>query len=135
MSLTIDSFAWIELIRGTPLGIRTQELIEAADRAYTPAIVLAEVAHRCLRDGMGPRVVAQELRAIAESSMVVPIDTEIATDAPRTTMELREHARARRLPLPGLGDGLVLATARRFGSQLLTGDVHFHDLRETVWLA
>ena len=135
MSLTIDSFAWIEVIRGTPRGLRSRDLIESSDKSYTPAIVLAEVAHRCLQEGMKEDVVRLELRAMAESSTIVPIDTELATAASQATSELRASARARRLPSPGLGDGLVLATARRFGSELLTGDAHFQGLPETLWLA
>lgn len=134
MDLTIDSFAWIELIRGTHLGIESKRLIDAADRCFTPAIVLAEVAHRCLRDGLGEPLVQQELRAIGESSRVVPIDPELAIAASKAATELRRHAAARRLAAPGLGDGLVLATARKYRSRVLTGDVHFQGLRETLWL-
>lgn len=134
MALTIDSYAWIELIRGTPVGSRARVLIDSADRAYTPAVVLAEVAHRCLRDGLPERVVRQELRSISEASMVIPIDITISTAASKATTELRQRARSFRLPLPGLADGLVLATARAAGASLLTGDSHFRDLPETVWL-
>ena len=135
MALTIDSYAWIELIRGTSLGVRSKGLIEAAEQTFTPAIVLAEVAHRCLRDGMEERVVRHELRSMAESSMVVPIDIGLASAASKATTELRESARARGIPMPGLSDGLVLATARKFGTQVLTGDAHFKGLSETIWLA
>ena len=121
MSLTIDSYAWIELIRGTNLGLRSKGLIELAEQTFTPAIVLAEVALRCVHDGMKESMVRQELQSMAESSMVVPIDVGLAAAASKATIELRERARARRIPLPGLGDGLVLATARKVGTQLLTG--------------
>ncbi|MCI4366544.1 MAG: PIN domain-containing protein [Thermoplasmata archaeon] len=134
-ALTIDSYAWIEVIRGTPLGMRSKELIEGAENSYTPAIVLAEVAHRCIRDGMEQGVVQQELRAMVEASMIVPIDGPLATAAAKATILLRDEARARRIPMPGLSDGLVLATARKFGSGLLTGDAHFQGLPETLWLA
>jgi predicted nucleic acid-binding protein len=135
LSLTIDSYAWIELIRGTNRGVRSKGLIDAAEQTFTPSIVLVEVAHRCLRDGMEESVVQQELRSMSESSMVVPIDIGLASAASQATTELRERARARRIPLPGLGDGLVLATARKFGTRVLTGDVHFEGLSETLWLA
>jgi predicted nucleic acid-binding protein len=134
LRLTIDSFAWIELIGGTRLGIRVKEHVEAAEECFTPAIVLAEVAYKSLRDGFGGPRIHQELRGIVESSTLVPIDPDLVGFAASATRELREIARTRRLDPPGIGDGLVLATARRTGSHLLTGDAHFRELRETVWL-
>jgi predicted nucleic acid-binding protein len=134
MILTIDTFAWLEIIRGTPLGAQARDLMDGADECLSPAIVLAEVADRCFRDGFTAGQVLQELRAISEASTVVPIDPEIALSASIAVHELRQRAREQRRPPPGLGDGLVLATARRSGSLVLTGDSHFHGLRETLWL-
>ncbi|MCI4334480.1 MAG: PIN domain-containing protein [Thermoplasmata archaeon] len=134
MRLTIDSFAWIELIRGTALGIDAKDRLEAADSCFTPAIVLAEVALQCFRDGLGDGQIQQEMAAITESSAVVPIRPELALAAAAATAELRSRARSLRLGRPGLSDGLVLATARATGSRLLTGDPHFRQLAETDWL-
>ena len=132
--LTIDSFAWIEVIRGSSIGATSRDLMDASDGCFTPSFVLAEVAHRCRRDRLDELVVRQALWGIAESSKVVPIDAEIAIAGAAATAELRRHARAVGPPVPGLGEGLVLATARLLGSQLLTGDAHFRGLPETVWL-
>lgn len=134
MRLTIDSFAWIELIRGSRHGITTRDFVEAAEACFTPSIVLAEVAYRCLRDGFRDSAIRQELGAMAEASTIVPIDDALALAAASATVELRERAAAERLRPPGLGDGLVLATARETGSRLLTGDPHFRRLPETLWL-
>lgn len=134
MRLTIDSFAWVEMIRGTPLGAEAQLAIRSAAACFTPSFVLAEVAYRCARDGFDDRQVAEELRAIGESATVVPIRPEISVAAARATAELRERAKAQGRPLAGLGDGIVLATARAAGSRVLTGDPHFRGLTETVWL-
>lgn len=134
MRLTIDSFAWIELIRGTPLGTATREHIEAADDCFTPAIVLAEVAHRCRRDGFGEPQVERELTAMTEASALVPITPGLAIAASTATRELRERTVAVRRQPAGLADGLILATARITESQLLTGDPHFRGLQETLWL-
>ncbi|MCI4348547.1 MAG: PIN domain-containing protein [Thermoplasmata archaeon] len=134
MSLTIDSFAWVEIIRGSRLGTESRRLVGEADACWTPAGVLAEVAHWCLRDGLDENTVRRELRGMGESSTIVPIDPELAIGGSRAQIELRERARAMHLPVPGLGDGLVLATARALRSRVLTGDPHFRGLRETLWL-
>jgi hypothetical protein len=53
----------------------------------------------------------------------------------RATVELRQAAHSARLQIPGLAEGLVLATARVAHSKLLTGDPHFRPLPETLWLS
>ncbi|EQD35042.1 PilT protein domain protein [mine drainage metagenome] len=134
MRLTIDSYAWIEVIRGSPLGTATRARIEAAGACFTPAIALAEVGHRCRRDGFGDRQIEHELTAMTEASVLVPITSGLATAASSATEELRERVRSLRLRPAGLTDGLILATARGAESQLLTGDPHFRGLREILWL-
>jgi predicted nucleic acid-binding protein len=134
LRLTVDSFAWIELIRGTSLGIATKTHIEMADACFTPAIVLAEVAHRCRQDGLEDRQIERELTAMTEASSLVPVTSALAMTASWATEELRARARTLRLRPAGLADGLVLATARETGSHLLTGDPHFQGLRDIVWL-
>ncbi len=71
---------------------------------------------------------------MTEASALVPITPDLAIAASAATKELRERAALRRLRPAGLADGLILATARLTESQLLTGDLHFRDLRETLWL-
>jgi len=135
LRLTIDSFAWIELVRGGPLGGRVRTLIQDSETSFTPSIVLAEVAHRCLQDGLGEVLTSHELSAIQESSVVVPLDPELAISASAAAGELRRKSAAEGRRPAGLADGIVLATARRSGSKVLTGDLHFRGLTEVVWLA
>jgi len=132
--LTIDTFAWLEVIRGTPAGATAQSAMLGAEESLTPSIVLAEVAGACHRTGLTDDQVAQELAAIREASTIVPIDDSVAISAVHRLDELRSRARQRRLALPGIGDALILATAREHRARLLTGDPHFQDLPETVWI-
>ncbi len=135
MTLTIDSFAWWEVIRGTEAGARARAEMERAVRCLTPAIVLAEVASKGHRDRMDDAWLGLELRAIREASQIVPIDDEIALRATHAVVELRRGAKSRNLRPPGLADALILATARRERSALVTGDAHFRECAETVWIA
>ena len=134
MILTIDSFAWVEIIHQGPLEPSALEAMERAEECVTPSIVLAEVAAKCVRDGLPDRRVREALRAIREASAIAPIDDETAVGAAHALQELRAHARGSKLPPPGLADGLVLATARRSNARLLTGDPHFRPCPETLWL-
>jgi predicted nucleic acid-binding protein len=133
--LTIDTFAWVEIFRGSSLGFRATEALKAAEACLTPSVVLAEVAAVGLRSGLPDEVVERRLRAIREASEIVPIDDQIAVASARCTQELRQAARTHRLSTPGLADGLVLATSRRSHSRLLTGDLHFRALHDTLWLS
>ena len=134
MNLTIDTFAWIEILRDTTRGRTARDMIRSADRNLTPAVVLAEIAHVCHRDGFSDGLIRAELQAIREASSVIPIDSSIAVGAAHALAELRTYARTHKLGPPGLGDGLVLATARREATSILTGDPHFQDLSETIWI-
>ena len=134
MSLTIDTFAWAEMIRGGPLASRARNSMEQAELCLTPSIVMAEVASTCVRDRFDDRRVEDELASMRESSVIVPIDDWIAIRGALIVEELRASARARRIPLPGLADALILATAQKSHSRLLSGDDHFRDRPETVWL-
>jgi predicted nucleic acid-binding protein len=78
---------------------------------------------------------SRELSAIQEASVVVPLDPDLAISASVATGELRRKSTAERRRPAGLSDGIVLATARRSGSKVLTGDSHFRGLTEVVWLA
>jgi predicted nucleic acid-binding protein len=121
------------MIRGSALASRAREAMEQADLCLTPSIVIAEVASMCVRDRFDDRIIEGELESIRESSVIVPIDDGIAISGAHLAEELRESARVRRIPLPGLADALVLATARKSHSSLLSGDPHFRDCPETVW--
>jgi predicted nucleic acid-binding protein len=134
LNLTIDTFAWLELIRGTAAGEAVRTTIREADKAFTPAIVLAEVAGACYRSGFSDGLVTGELSAIREASTIVPIDSRVAISAAHVLDELRSSAKERRISLPGLADALILATAREIGTRLLTGDSHFQDFPESVWV-
>lgn len=134
MRLTIDTFAWIEILRDTPRGRAAALRIESAERSLTPSVVLAEFASACLRDGFSDEAILDEMAAIQEASDIVPIDSSIALGAAHALTELRASSRDRKIGLPGLVDSVVLATARRERTSLLTGDPHFEAFPETVWI-
>lgn len=134
MRLTIDSYAWIELINGSPLGVTARERILSAEACFVPSIVLAEVGLKLKRNGWADSAIRGELDAMTETAEVVPIVPDLSILSAEATLELRLWAKTRRLSAPGLGDGLVLATAWQTESSVLTGDEHFHDFGETVWL-
>lgn len=134
MNLTLDSWAWVELLEGTRLGLKVRQQIEQADFCVCPDLVLAELAVFGRRRGTPGAQVLQDLAQVGVLTYVIPIDPALAVEGARAADELRSRARSRKSPLPSLGDGVVLATARRFGTLVATGDAHFEGLSETLWV-
>ena len=110
------------------------EHIVGSDDAFTPSLVLAELAWKYYREGVDPSMVRGWLQSISEATQIVEIDIVLAEESARASKELVEKARKEGLGRPGLGDAIVLATTRVCRARLLTGDPHFKGLPETSWL-
>ena len=133
--VVVDTYAWIEYFRGTRIGLKVKEYLIQADYVYTPTIVLAEIARKYVREGLGLEVVNKRLSIVEELSAIVGIDHEVALEAGKAYMELLEITRTRQLKkTPSLSDAIILATARKLDANILTGDEHFKYLEETIWL-
>jgi predicted nucleic acid-binding protein len=130
----VDSWAWVELFKGSIPGARAKEHIESAEDAFTPSIVLAELARKYHREAERPPYIRRRLQAITESTQLVDIDAALAEEAGRASAELAETARERSLESPGLADAVILASARMLKAKVLTGDQHFRGLPDTEWL-
>jgi predicted nucleic acid-binding protein len=120
-AVVLDSFAWIEYFNGTSAGERVQNFLETG-RAVTPAIVVAELSekHKRLNREFGPKYDFVKAR-----TSIVPLEEELARAAGELNFE-----RKKRVKGWGMADSIILATARRAGSRIVTGDPHFRDLTE-----
>ena len=134
MRIIVDSWAWVEILKLSVAGKEAKAQVEQADVAFTPSLVLAELARKYHREGVGLSTLRRWLQGISEATEVYPIDTELAVESARASAELSNKARREKLQKPGLGDALVLATARVAQAKVLTGDPHLRGLQETIWL-
>jgi predicted nucleic acid-binding protein len=124
--VVLDSFAWIEYFNGTSAGEKVQTFLETGG-VLTPAIVVAELSekHKRLNREFGPKYDFVKAR-----TSVVPLEEELARVAGELNFE-----RKKRVKGWGMADSIVLATARRSKSMIVTGDPHFKDLtQETIML-
>ena len=96
--------------------------------------MLAELGRKYFRDGVGPGVLRTWLQGISEATEAYPTDIELAIESAKAAADLSSRARRERIERSGLGDALVLATARVAGAKVLTGDPRFRGLEETAWL-
>jgi predicted nucleic acid-binding protein len=119
--VVLDSFAWIEYFNGTSAGEKVQNFLETGV-ALTPAIVVGELweKHKRLNREFGPKYDFVKAR-----TSIVPLEEELARVAGEVNFE-----RKKRVKGWGMADSIVLATARRAGSKIVTGDPHFKDLTE-----
>ncbi len=98
-----------------------------AGHVVTPAIVVAELSekHKRLNRDFGPKYDFVKAR-----TSIIPLEEELARVAGELNFE-----RKKRVKGWGMADSIVLATARRSGSRIVTGDPHFKDLtEETIML-
>ena len=134
MSVVVDAYAWLELFLGGPRGVKVREIVESAESVYTPGTVLAEISRKYLREDVAEKIVRERLSAIQAASRIVHITPELAVSASRAYLELSDRARKKRLSSPSLFDGIVLGTTRLKSAKVVTGDPHFKDLPETIWV-
>jgi len=132
--IVVDAYAWVEIFIGSRKGNRAREILAGARETYTPDVVMAEIARKYLREGVEQQVVIERLKIIAENSDVAPITGEVALESVKCYMELSEGARREGVGAPSLFDAVVLATARVLKAKVVTGDEHFKNLPETMWI-
>ena len=102
---------------------------------YTPSIVLGEVAGKYFRENFSNSEVRKRLLFIIKVSSIVNLDIELAVEGGRCWIELRDLAKAKKLPKkPSLSDSIILAAARQLNGRIITGDPHFKFLKETIYL-
>ena len=134
MKIVIDSYAWIELFKGSINGNKAKAVLDSADELYTPDTVLAEIARKYIREGTEKNIVNTRLEQISANSNIVCLDSKLAYESAKCYLELAENARKTKLNTPSLFDAIVLATARVLNAKILTGDQHFKSLPETLWV-
>jgi len=117
---------------GGQKGEKVRRAIADADEARTPDIVLAEISRKYVREKVEDARVRSRLETVESTTLVTPVDINIAVKAGGAFLELAEKARRERRRSPSLFDAIVLATARTYDSRVITGDEHFEGLPETI---
>ncbi len=134
MKIVIDSYAWIEHLLGTEKGSKVDIILKNADEVYTPDTVLAEIARKFVRESVDVKTVNEWLAQIVNASTIICLDAKLATSAAGCYLEIQANAIKSKLNLPSLFDAIVLAVSRSLNSKVLTGDQHFKELPETIWI-
>lgn len=126
-SWIVDSYAWVEYLDGSPLGRRVGDLLEAAEEAFTPTPVVAEVTSKAVRSGRDPEVAWKAMRSW---SVVLPLDAESARAAGALHAMYRK-----RVPDFAMTDAVLVVFARKRRARIVTGDPHFRGMKGVEFLA
>lgn len=124
IGFVIDTRVWVEYYRGK--DPRVNEYIEndSAD-LFTSTITLTEMIKFLFQKGEDPENIRTVVSEIGVRSLVLPVTEPIAILAG----ELRNQGFK-----GGIADTIILATARSGGHTVVTGDPHFRELADAVFL-
>lgn len=121
-TIVLDTWAWFEVLDGTPRGtiIAKSYLADESARIITADISLAEASAVLQERGQAQRIPAVVDDIIAASDEVVPITRDDAIRAGPLRAELRKAAKD-----ASLADSLLLAIARNRNADLISCDPAF----------
>jgi len=128
MKYIIDSYAWIEYFMGTKSGEKVKPIIEGLEEKISPTICLAEVYAKTLKVE-GEELAEKQKKFIKERSALAPLDETIATKAAKIDVDMKKKVEGW-----GLADSIVYATGLIKEAKIVTGDAHFRNLKNVVFI-
>ena len=118
----VDSSGWLEYFADAPNAEFFAPAIENTSELIVPSISIYEVFKKVLQErGEGD---ALQAVAVMTQGKVVELDTTLALDAARLSVDLK-------LPM---ADSMMLAVARMYGATLWTQDADFEGLEGVQYL-
>ena len=79
-------------------------------------------------------IILSRMQQIEDASNVIGLNAEISLLAAKCYQELEANTKKLKLNQPSLFDAIILAMGRSLKAKILTGDQHFKNLPETLWL-
>lgn len=123
--IVFDTYAWVEYFKGSQKGkIVEKYLIE--EEIATPSIALIELSCKSAKEKWD---FEEYLKFIKAKSLIVGISEEVIVKCGKIYVEEKKKK-----PEFGIADAIILTTALKLNSKVLTGDKHFSDLKEAIML-
>ncbi|MCE5239985.1 type II toxin-antitoxin system VapC family toxin [bacterium] len=120
--IVMDSSGWVEIVAGGPRQHSFMDTISGEDGVFVPTLVLYEV-YRYVERERGEDE-ADRIAAHLRSHTVVELSDEIALAAAR--LGKRHHL--------ATADAVIYATAHHLGATLVTGDRHFAEVADVMYI-
>lgn len=124
IGFVIDTWVWVEYYLGE--DSRVNEYIENDGLdLFTSTITLTEIIKFLHLNNATPENIRQVVAEIGVRSLVIPVTEDIAILAGEFRSEGFKG---------GIADTIILATARSGGHKVVTGDSHFQNVSDAVFI-
>lgn len=121
----VDSHGWIEFFADGPLADKYEKYIKAANHAdfLTPTIVLFEV-YKKLATTLNEEVALESVAFIISNTTIRNIDRKLALNAAELSINHKL----------GVSDALIKAAADEGAAHIVTGDPHFQQFPNVIFI-
>lgn len=123
----IDAYAWIEYLNGSGEGKKVAEILEDnSNEIFTSAATIAEVISKSMRENKDAKIA---LTHINNLSTVLGVTQEIGILTGQIHFETKKKNKDF-----GMLDAFVAATSISINAKILTGDKHFKNFKQAVFI-
>ena len=128
MKYVIDSYAWVEYLLGSKKGETLKKLfMQEGNEFLTVECCLAEMKGWCLKNNQDFNGVFTVIRA---NSMIIALRENDWIKAADERFEQRKRQKDF-----GLIDALILVKQKEFDAKIISGDKHFKELSDVVFIS
>lgn len=128
-TVIFDAYAWVEYALDSPRAETVARVLDSSSEAFTPASALAELKESMLRHGIRQALVRRVLTYVRSRTIVADIDAEIAEVAGEVNFQRKKKVKGW-----GMLDSFVLAVAMVKKGKVITGDPHFMDIGDVIYI-
>ncbi len=126
-NVLLDTYAWIEYFLGSKEGEIVKEYVEFGIIS-TSIISLAELSDKYYRENLSKEW-NNRFKFIITKSKIINLTLDIVKEAGLSKLKLRKKDKT-----TGLADAIIYETAKQYELKILTGDLHFEDLDNIIFL-
>ena len=123
----IDTYAWIEYFTGSKRGEEVKKIIEDENNIIlTPECCLAEVKGWAIRETVDFEELYTIVRKVSDIRCIL---TQDWLEAAMIRSEIRKTKKGF-----GMIDALIIAQQQRMSCKVVSGDPHFKDLKNIIFI-
>lgn len=127
MKYILDTYAWIEYFIGSKKGITVKHIIEDTQNSIvTLESCIAEIYLWCLRE---EKDFDSSFKIIKNCSSIIQINLANWIEAAKI-----RHENRKKIGNFGIMDAVILAKQKEIEFKIVTGDKHFKNLKNVVFL-
>lgn len=127
MIYIIDTYAWIEYFKGSKQGLIVKRLLDNSNNKFiTIECCISELMGFSLKNALDFDKLYSILR---KNSIILPVMRDLWINAAKIRFDLRKTIKNF-----GLIDSILVAKQQELKCKIVTGDLHFENLKNIVYL-